>query len=40
LDRIYRINWIIIMVSRLSSRKPGKKYPGNPVDPVKKTILK
>jgi hypothetical protein len=27
-----------IGVSRLSSGKPGKKYPGNPVDPVKKEI--
>jgi len=40
LDGIYRINWNFIMVSRLSSGKPGKKYPENPVDPVKKTKFK
>jgi hypothetical protein len=29
-----------IVVSRLSSGKPGKKYPTNPVDPVKKRKIK
>jgi hypothetical protein len=29
-----------IGVSRLSSGKPGKKYPENPVNPIKKTIIK
>jgi hypothetical protein len=28
-----------IEVSRLSSGKPGKKYPENPVNPVKKTLF-
>jgi hypothetical protein len=38
--KFYYLSPKAIGISRLSSGKPGKKYPENPVNPVKKNKIK